>query len=149
MQMGDVIDFASYLRFVAALVFVLGLILVAAHLAKKFMTGKAFIGPRNQGRRLGVVEVLALDARHRAFLIRRDDKEHLIMTGPSGDLVIESGIEEDQRASHQTDATVTPLHGNADAPASSAAETIPHSAQRMPFDTPLRKIAGMFGDRRP
>lgn len=132
--MGDVIDFASYLRFVAALVFVLGLILAGAHIAKKVMAGRAYTGPRSQGRRLGVVEVLALDARHRAFLIRRDGKEHLIMTGPSGDLVIESGIEEDRHPVQQADAQVTPLHGGS--------ETVPRR------QSALQKMTGLFGDRR-
>lgn len=132
--MGDVFDFASYLRFVAALVFVLGLILVAAHIAKKVMAGRTVTGPRGQGRRLSIVEVLPIDARHRAYLIRRDGKEHLIMTGPSGDLVIENGIEESPRALQQTDAEITPLRADADQP----------SEPR----TPLQKMARLLGDRR-
>lgn len=131
--MGDVIDFASYLRFVAALVFVLVLILATAHIAKKVMVGRAFNGPRAQGRRLGVVEVLAIDARHRAFLIRRDGKEHLIMTGPTGDLLIESGIEVDPKALLQADDNVTRLRGG---------DTLSPRTQ-----TPFQKIAGLFGDR--
>jgi len=132
--MGDVFDFASYLRFVAALVFVLGLILVAAQVAKKMMAGKTVIRPRGQGRRLAVVEVLPIDARHRAFLIRRDDKEHLIMTGPNGDVVIESGIEEDQPAVPQGDAQVMALHTGAASP--------------LERQTPLQKMARLFGERR-
>lgn len=131
--MGDVIDFASYLRFVAALVFVLGLILFAAHIARKFLAGRVHAGPRSQGRRLGVVEVLALDPRHRAFLIRRDGKEHLIMTGPNGDLVIESGIEEEHRTVQPTDAQVTPLHSG--------------SGPQSTSQTPFQKMVGLFGDR--
>ncbi len=132
--MGDVIDFASYLRFVAALVFVLCLILAAAHVAKKVIAGKTVIRPRSQGRRLGVVEVLPIDARHRAFLIRRDGKEHLIMTGPNGDTLIESGIEEDQPAVQQGDAQVMPLH---------TGSTVPLERQ-----TPLQKMVRLFGERR-
>ncbi|WP_425405990.1 FliO/MopB family protein [Hwanghaeella sp.] len=137
--MGEIFDFASYLRFVAALAFVLGLILVAAHVAKKVMAGRAYAGPRAQGRRLGIVEVLTMDTRHRLFLIRRDGVEHLVMTGPDGALLIENGI--DGLASdkefgpvQQSDAPVSPLHGDPAAPPAQNAA--------------LRKVASLFGDRR-
>jgi len=42
--------------------------------------------------RLGVVEQASLDSRRRLLLIRRDDVEHLIMTGGPVDVVIENGI---------------------------------------------------------
>ena len=41
--------------------------------------------------RLAVVESLAIDARHRLVLVRRDDREHLILIG-TADTVVESGI---------------------------------------------------------
>jgi hypothetical protein len=42
--------------------------------------------------RLGVVEQASVDGRRRLVLIRRDDVEHLIMTGGPVDVVIENGI---------------------------------------------------------
>jgi flagellar protein FliO/FliZ len=42
--------------------------------------------------RLGVIEQAAVDARRRLVLIRRDDVEHLIMTGGPVDVVIETEI---------------------------------------------------------
>lgn len=33
-----------------------------------------------------------LDARHKLFILRRDDKEHLVLVGPEGTSVVESGI---------------------------------------------------------
>jgi hypothetical protein len=42
--------------------------------------------------RLGVVEQATVDNRRRLVLIRRDDVEHLIMTGGPVDVVIETGI---------------------------------------------------------
>jgi len=42
--------------------------------------------------RLGVVEQVAIDSRRRLMLVRRDDVEHLIMTGGPVDLVIEDKI---------------------------------------------------------
>jgi flagellar protein FliO/FliZ len=43
-------------------------------------------------KRVGVVESAALDGRRRLVLIRRDNVEHLIMTGGPVDVVIETGI---------------------------------------------------------
>jgi hypothetical protein len=48
--------------------------------------------------RLGVVEQAAVDSRRRLVLIRRDDVEHLIMTGGPVDVVIENGISVSRRA---------------------------------------------------
>ena len=43
--------------------------------------------------RLGVIEQASVDSRRRLVLIRRDDVEHLIMTGGPVDVVIETGIQ--------------------------------------------------------
>jgi flagellar protein FliO/FliZ len=43
-------------------------------------------------KRLAVVEHASLDGRRRLVLVRRDDVEHLIMTGGPVDVVIETGI---------------------------------------------------------
>ena len=43
-------------------------------------------------RRLQIVEAMTVDAKHRAILIRRDDTEHLVLLGPTADVVIETGI---------------------------------------------------------
>ncbi|HKZ96178.1 MAG TPA: hypothetical protein VJ045_04280 [Hyphomicrobiaceae bacterium] len=51
----------------------------------------ALFGPKPE-RRLDVVEQSNLDGRRRLVLIRRDDVEHLIMTGGPVDMVIETGI---------------------------------------------------------
>ena len=44
-------------------------------------------------KRLGVLEQSSVDGRRKLVLIRRDDVEHLIMTGGPVDVVIETGIE--------------------------------------------------------
>ncbi|MGE4220666.1 MAG: FliO/MopB family protein [Alphaproteobacteria bacterium] len=87
----------DYFRFLVALGFVLGLIALAAWLARRFglgglMAGQAARASRRTARRLGVVEMAPLDARRRLVLIRRDEVEHLLLLGPDGDRVIESGI---------------------------------------------------------
>ena len=43
-------------------------------------------------RRLGVVESTSIDGRRRLLLVRRDNVEHLIMTGGPVDMLVESGI---------------------------------------------------------
>jgi flagellar protein FliO/FliZ len=50
-----------------------------------------FFGPPRE-RRLDVVEHASVDGRRRLVLIRRDDVEHLIMTGGPVDVVIETNI---------------------------------------------------------
>lgn len=43
-------------------------------------------------RRIGVVDHVSVDGKRRLILLRRDDVEHLIMTGGPVDVVIETGI---------------------------------------------------------
>jgi flagellar protein FliO/FliZ len=69
---------------VAGALFVRGQ-LPGAGLISRFM-------PRDAERRLDVVEQANVDGRRRLVLIRRDDVEHLIMTGGPVDVVIETGI---------------------------------------------------------
>jgi flagellar protein FliO/FliZ len=85
-------DIETYLRFGLALAFVLGLILVVAWVMRRL--GYGSVNPARSGRqrRLGVVEVAQLDARRRLVLVRRDDKEHLVLLGLNNDLVLETGI---------------------------------------------------------
>ena len=42
--------------------------------------------------RIGVTEIASVDSRRRLLLIRRDNIEHLVMTGGPVDMVIETGI---------------------------------------------------------
>jgi flagellar protein FliO/FliZ len=51
----------------------------------------SFFGPGPE-RRLEVVDQANVDSRRRLVLVRRDDVEHLIMTGGPVDVVIETGI---------------------------------------------------------
>ncbi|EWY37148.1 hypothetical protein N825_21410 [Skermanella stibiiresistens SB22] len=85
-------EMETYLRFVLALVFVLGLIVVAAWLMRRFGYAGAVAARPGRVRRLGVVEVAQIDARRRLVLVRRDDVEHLVLLGMNNDLVLEAGI---------------------------------------------------------
>lgn len=74
-----------------ALVAVLALAVIGLWLLKLTMKSTATLG-RGRNRRLGVVEQLQIDARRQVLIIRRDDVEHVIMTGGGQDLLVESGI---------------------------------------------------------
>ena len=77
--------------FLAALLFVLALMAGLALLLKKMgIAGPALVTPNK--RRLKVIENLAVDSRRRIILIKRDDKEHLLLLGQNNDIVIEQNI---------------------------------------------------------
>ncbi len=85
-------EFDNYIRFVLVLVFVLALIGLLTWLVRRFgLAGRMPSGGKH-GRRLDVVEVAALDSRHRLVLIRRDRTEHLVLLGTNADVVVERGI---------------------------------------------------------
>lgn len=89
-------DLAGYLQFVAALALVLALIGGLAWLVRRSGIAGSLIPSavrKGSGRRLGVVEVLPLDARRKLVLLRCDAQEHLLLLnqGPAPDLVIASG----------------------------------------------------------
>jgi flagellar protein FliO/FliZ len=84
------IDLWMLARFVAALGFVLLLIGGVAWVARRYLnTGT--IGPTNR-RRLSVVESAPLDGKSRLVLVRRDDREHLLVIGPASTTVVEADI---------------------------------------------------------
>jgi flagellar protein FliO/FliZ len=82
----------GYLRFILALVFVLGLIGIFAALARRFGFGYRRPQVRGAARRLSIVEVMPVDAKRRLVLVRRDESEHLILLGATADLVVEADI---------------------------------------------------------
>lgn len=82
----DVIEIARYF---GALIFVLGLLGLAWVAARKY--GLPGIANPAGLRRLAVVETLMLDIRHKAYILKRDDTEHLVVIGPQGATLIESG----------------------------------------------------------
>lgn len=85
-------EMTDYLRSVAALVLVLGMILGVLWLLRRFGV-PGMVPARNAARRLTVVETIALDSRRRLVLVRRDGREHLLLLGSAGDLLVEGNIE--------------------------------------------------------
>lgn len=85
-------DLLQYLRFAAALVFVLCLMGGLAFVLKKFGIGTSgYVAPPDR-KRLKILEVLPLDARRRAVLLSRDEREHLVILGHEEVTVVETGI---------------------------------------------------------
>ncbi|MFO1113122.1 MAG: flagellar biosynthetic protein FliO [Rhodospirillales bacterium] len=84
-------NYAAYLQAALALLFVLGLFGLGAMLARRFGLAPKVLADRGH-RRLAVVESVAPDARHRLVLLRRDGVEHLVILGPSADVVVERAI---------------------------------------------------------
>ncbi len=79
------------------LICVIALIVVSLWGYRAYTTGDtavslAWLLPARPEPRLGVMEQASVDSRRKLVLIRRDDVEHLIMTGGPVDVVIETGI---------------------------------------------------------
>lgn len=85
-------DITDYLRFIAALLFVLALIGLATWLARRFGFGGRVTPLRRSDKRVQIVEIATIDSKHRAVLIRRDSTEHLVLLGANDTSVIETGI---------------------------------------------------------
>lgn len=84
-------DMTLAMKAVAAFLFVMGLMYVFSLFIKKLgLAGPAI--PASARRRLKVVEYLPLDARRRLVLVRRDQKEYLLVLGPSGETLVEGNI---------------------------------------------------------
>ncbi len=82
----------EFLRFASALVFVLALIGSLGWMVRHFKLAERFASFGPATRRLKVIESLPLDPRRRLLIVRRDDTEHLLVTGPSGEIVVETHI---------------------------------------------------------
>jgi flagellar protein FliO/FliZ len=84
----------------AVLAIVAGMGVMAAVAVRAYQNGlspsEVFFKPRPEPR-IGVIEQASVDGKRRLVLIRRDDVEHLIMTGGPVDVVIETGIGEPRR----------------------------------------------------
>ncbi len=82
---------SDYMQFVFALAFVLALMGLCAHLARKAGWGN-LPGARGRGQRLAVLEIRPIDARHKMVLVSCDDRQHLVLLGPQAPTVIAANI---------------------------------------------------------
>ncbi len=84
-------DLLSIGRMLGALTFVLGLLALALWAVRRFN----IVLPARAGsrvRRIELIERSAIDSRRTLVLLRRDDREHLLLIGPEGALLVESNI---------------------------------------------------------
>ena len=81
----------SFLTAIFALGVVIVAILLVLWLLKLLFKASGNVA-RGRNRRLAVVDTLALDPKRQLLIIRRDNVEHLILTGGAQDLVVETGI---------------------------------------------------------
>jgi hypothetical protein len=94
---GTLVEMGDILFYIAALVFVVALIVLGAWVWRTLLEngvslpgGHMFKQPRD--RRIGAVETASIDGKRKLILVRRDNVEHLILTGGPIDLVVETGI---------------------------------------------------------
>lgn len=81
----------SVVTMLLALGIVLVLIVLGMWLLKVIFNASGSV-VRGRNRRLAVVDTLALDQKRQLIIVRRDDVEHLILTGGPQDVVVETGI---------------------------------------------------------
>lgn len=84
-------EFAEIWRFALAFFVVCALIGLVSIIAKRYFRA-GFSLPRQRESRLAVTERLMLDPRHQLLIIRRDNKEHLIIQHPQGVSIVEQGF---------------------------------------------------------
>ncbi len=102
-------DAINLLRYLVALMFVFALA-GAALLIKRYGSAPAAFKDSLKGklgkwnfpaseRRLAIVETLMIGPKQRLFIVRRDNVEHLVLSGPEGASVIEANIPDSTAAS--------------------------------------------------
>jgi len=85
----------SYLQFVFALIFVIGLIILLTAIIRRSGFVPTAALRKGGARRLKILEFLQVGPKQRLVLIRRDDTDHLILLGANNEVVIETGIPAD------------------------------------------------------
>lgn len=97
---------ATFIYWIVMMTVIAALALATMFAVRAYMSGQnpaeLFFKPRAEPR-LGVVEYANMDGKRKLVLIRRDDVEHLIITGGPVDVVVETGIGERKRAPRLSD----------------------------------------------
>jgi hypothetical protein len=110
----------------AILAIVAGLGVMGAVVFRAYQSGlspsEVLFKPRPEPR-IGVIEQASLDNKRRLVLIRRDDVEHLIMTGGPVDVLIETGIGERRRGATEASANAATVFTRAPRPFGQAGQT--------------------------
>jgi len=83
-------EWIDTLRYVGALLLVLAMVGGAGLAARRF--GVPGVTRAVSDKRLAIVETLMVGPRQRLFIVRRDNVEHLVLSGPDGACLVETGI---------------------------------------------------------
>ena len=84
-----------YIKFFLALIFTVCLILLLGAGLRYWNEKRGFgfsFAKKPADSRLQVTSAIMLDAKRRLMLVRRDDREHLVLIGGNNDLIIETNI---------------------------------------------------------
>ncbi len=92
-----------------ALAIVIVLIVAAVWLLKFVFRTSDVVG-RGRNRRLSVVDSMTIDGRRQLHIVRRDNVEHLILTGGPQDVVLESSIPVEKPPARRPVPTIVPQH---------------------------------------
>ncbi|HUY68473.1 MAG TPA: flagellar biosynthetic protein FliO [Alphaproteobacteria bacterium] len=82
----------SWLHFIFACATVISLMALLGF-ALKYIRLRGLNAAPTRGRRLRVVESLALDMRRRLVIVRCDEAEHLLLLGHEEDIVVEANLD--------------------------------------------------------
>jgi flagellar protein FliO/FliZ len=127
----------TYLTAIFALGAVIVLIVLGVWLLKLIFKVSTQ-GPRGRNRRLAIVDSLVVDQKRQLLVIRRDNVEHLILTGGPQDVVIETGIAVEEPPAVQPTRRPVPFMG---ARRPGPAPTEAKSADAKPTIAPASAVA--------
>lgn len=135
---------AGAAQVVIALLFVIGLVVVAVWLVRRYAPGGHFGGAvRGRLPRLAVIDAMTVDARRKLVLVRRDNVEHLLLIGGPTDIVVEPGIVRtrtvSQRSATAARAAAAPPAAEATPAAEPARRPEPQGAEQ-PIPFPPRRV---------
>lgn len=85
-------DDSLYFRAIISLVFVLGLIGLLSLIIRKLGLGSPLTNQKTKDARLTIKEQRYIDNKRKLLLIQLDDREHLLLLSPTGDIVIEPNM---------------------------------------------------------
>lgn len=92
-------DLLDWARALFALIATLALIAGAAYAARRL----GMLQPGGPGpKRMRIAETLMLDPRRRMVIVRVDDREHVLLLGPTGDVVVGGMAAKDPPAGETT-----------------------------------------------
>jgi flagellar protein FliO/FliZ len=91
-------DWMLYLRAMAALLVVLGLMVGCMVLLRRYGHKLNITAVSTGKSRIAVLETKLIDARSKLVLVRRDGAEHLLLVSATGSCVVEANIKPDIKA---------------------------------------------------